>query len=80
MRCARHGLMMYRRYSLSSGEPTGSPICGACVQENASSSPTAVPAARPDPTIVIRDSSALIPAVCIVVMGVVLLVAMLRYG
>lgn len=77
MRCARHGLIMYRRNSLSSGEPTGSPICGACVQEHMSSSRTPV---RPDPTIVTSDSSSLVAAVCIVVFGVLLLVAMLRYG
>lgn len=78
-RCARHGLMMYRRYSIASGEPTGPLICGACVQENMSSSRTPLPV-RPDPTIVTRDTTSLVPAACIMVLGVLLLVAMLRYG
>lgn len=78
-RCKRHGLMMYRRYSLSTWEPTGPFICGACVQENMSSSRARIPA-RPDPTIITRDSSSLVPAACIVVLGVLLLVVMLRYG
>lgn len=78
-RCAIHGLMMYRRYSIASGKPTGPLICGACVQENMSSSRTHLPA-RPDPTIVTRDATSLVPAVCIVVFGVLLLMAMLRYG
>lgn len=33
--CVRHGLMLTRRYSLSTWKPTGEPFCHACERERA---------------------------------------------